>query len=97
MWANAIVSENLEPRLDLSFDLSGDEFTGSIQVSLKGSNGVNIKEIQDIKVARGKGSITFAFGDDEIELWYPVGYGRQPLYEIEVVAIDDVGLFEVPA
>src|SRR5258708_34319006 len=68
VWANAIVSEKLEPRLDLSFDLAGDEFTGAVQVSLRGPNGVSVKEIKDVKTARGKGSTTFAFGDDEIEL-----------------------------
>lgn len=95
VWANAIVSEKLEPRLDLSFDLSGDEFTGSIQVFLKGPNGVNIKEIQDTKASREKGSTTLNFGDDEIKLWYPAGYGKQPLYEIEVIAIDNVSGFPV--
>ena len=91
VWANAIVSEKLEPRLDLSFDLAGDQFTGSIQVSLRGPNCVGIRQIPGIRVAGGKGSTNFTFGDDEIELWYPVGYGKQPLYEIEVVAVDDVG------
>lgn len=96
VWANAIVSEKLEPRLDLSFDLAGDEFMGTVQASLKGTNGTYIKEIQDVKVARGEGFTTFAFGDGEIELWYPVGYGEQPLYEIEVVVTDDVSMIPVP-
>ena len=96
MWANAIVSDKLEPRLDLSFDLAGDGFTGTTQVSLRGPKGVSIKEIKGVKIAGGEGSTTFAFGDDEIELWYPIGYGKQPLYEIEVVAIDDVSAFLPP-
>ena len=90
MWANAIVSEELEPRVDLSFELAGDEFTGTVQVSVRGPNKVSIKEIKDVKVTGGKGSATYTFGDDEVELWYPVGYGKQPLYEIEVGIIDDV-------
>ena len=93
VWADAIVSDKLEPRLDLSFDLAGDEFTGSIQVSLRGPNRVNIKEVQGVRVVGGKGSTTVTFDDDEIQLWYPAGYGKQPLYEIEVVAIDDVCVF----
>ena len=97
MWANAVVSEKLEPRLDLSFDLAGDEFVGSIQVSVKGPNRVSIKETEEVKVKGGRGSITYTFDDDEIDLWYPVGYGKQPLYEIEVVAIDDVSAFSVLA
>lgn len=94
VWADAIVTETLKPVLILSFELAGDEFTGTIQVSVRGPNKVSgIKEIKDVKVVAGKGSITCAFGDDEVELWYPVGYGKQPLYEIEVVAIDDVSVF----
>lgn len=93
VWANAIVSENLEPGLDLSFELAGDAFRGKVRVSVRGSNKVSIKEIRGIAVAGGKGSATYTFGDDEVELWYPVGYGKQPLYEIEVAAIDDVSVF----
>lgn len=94
VWANAIVSEKLEPRLDLSFELAGDEFNGTVQLFVRGPDKVSIKEIKDLKVAAGKGSTTLAF-DDEIDLWYPVGYGKQPLYEIEVVAIDDVSVVPV--
>ena len=91
VWANAIVSEMLEPRVDLSFELAGDEFIGTVQVSVRGPSKTSIKEIKDVKVTGGKGSTTYTFGDDEVELWYPIGYGKQPLYEIEVAAIDDVG------
>lgn len=94
VWANAIVSEKLEPRLDLSFELGGDEFTGTVQLSVRGPDKVGIKEIRDLKVVGGKGSTTLAF-DDEVDLWYPVGYGKQPLYEIEVAVIDDVSLAPV--
>ena len=90
VWANAIVSETLEPRVELSFELAGDEFMGTVQVFVRGSSKTSIKEIKNVKVAGGKGSTTCAFGDDEVELWYPIGYGKQPLYEIEVAAIDDV-------
>jgi len=92
IWANAIVSENLETRLALTFELAGDGFAGTVQVSVRGPNKVSIKENKTVKVAGGKGSTTFTFDDDEIELWYPVGYGKQPLYEIEVAAIDDVSV-----
>jgi len=97
VWANAIVSEKLEPRVDLSFELAGDEFVGTVQVSVRGPSKASIKEIKDVKVAGGKGSTTYTFGDDEVELWYPIGYGKQPLYEIEVAAIDDVSAPSTPA
>ncbi|KAF9782269.1 beta-mannosidase [Thelephora terrestris] len=91
VWANAIVSEKLEPRLELSFELAGDEFTGTVQAFVRGPGKASIKEAKVIKVTGGKGPTTYTFDDDEIALWYPVGSGKQPLYEIEVVAIDDHG------
>jgi hypothetical protein len=94
VWANAIVSEKLEPRLELSFELAGDEFTGTVQAFVRGPGKASIKEAKVIKVTGGKGSTTYTFDDDEIALWYPVGSGKQPLYEIEVVAIDDVSTFQ---
>ena len=97
VWANAIVSEKLEPHVDLSFELAGDELTGTIQVSVRGPSKTSIKEIKDVKVEGCKGSSTYTFGDDEVELWYPIGYGKQPLYEIEVAAIDDVSAPSIPA
>lgn len=93
VWANAIVSEKLERRVDLSFELAGDEFTGTVQVSVRGPNKASIKAAKGVKVAGGKGFITCMFGDDETELWYPVRCGKQPLYEIEVAVVDDVSVF----
>ena len=93
VWANAIVSEKLEPRLDLSFELAGDGFAGTVQVFVRRPGKVSVKEMKDVKVAGGRGSTSYTFGDGEVELWYPVGYGKHPLYEIEVAAFDDVSLF----
>ena len=70
VWANAIVSEKLEPRLDLSFELAGDEFAGTVQVSLRGPSKVSVKELE----AKDLLPMPSATKD---ELWYPVGYGRQ--------------------
>ena len=39
-------SEKLEPRLDLSFELAGDEFAGTVQVSVRGPSKVSIKEVE---------------------------------------------------
>ena len=32
----------------------------------------------------------FVFTNNEVELWWPVGYGQQPLYEVEVLLKDKV-------
>ena len=74
-----------------------DEFTGTVRVSVRGPNKVSIKENEDVQIAGGKCSAIYIFGGDEVELWYLIGYGKQPLYEIEVVVIDDVSIFSGPA
>ena len=33
---------------------------------------------------------SFHFKEEDIKLWYPVGYGEQPLYDVEVQVLDDV-------
>jgi len=35
--------------------------------------------------------VVFHFKKGEVKLWYPVGYGEQPLYEVQVRIYDDVG------
>jgi beta-mannosidase len=34
--------------------------------------------------------IVFHFKKGEVKLWYPVGYGEQPLYEVQIRIYDDV-------
>lgn len=34
--------------------------------------------------------VVFHFENGEVKLWYPVGYGEQPLYEVQVRIYDDV-------
>ena len=89
--------EKPEPRLDLFFELAVDEFTGTVRVSVRGPNKVSIKENEDVQITGGKYSAIYIFGGDEVELWCLIGYGKQPLYEIEVVVIDDVSIFSGPA
>lgn len=42
------------------------------------------------KVDAGHASATFELGKDKVELWYPVGYGAQKMYEVVVEVFDEV-------
>lgn len=42
------------------------------------------------KVDAGHASATFELGKDKVELWYPVGYGAQKMYEAVVEVFDEV-------
>lgn len=39
----------------------------------------------NVTLSSGRGSASFRCKSGEVKLWYPVGYGSQSLYEIEVV------------
>ncbi|KAI0263626.1 beta-mannosidase [Gloeopeniophorella convolvens] len=87
LWAAARVNAQLEPVLSVKFTLDAP---GAARVLVKDAAGTAVRGQRDF--ARGNaGEVQFAFGEDEVELWYPVGYGKQPLYTIEVQAVDDQG------
>ena len=37
------------------------------------------------------GTVSVRYHPDEVDLWYPVGYGAQPLYELTVVVTSEDG------
>ncbi|KAF6762656.1 beta-mannosidase [Ephemerocybe angulata] len=81
------VSENLEVQLSAEISLS-DSVTGAVQVDLKNPEGNTVASeklgVTDSKKAEFKKS----FASGEVDLWYPVGYGKQPLYSLHVTLLD---------
>ena len=55
-----------------------------------GSESSIITSQSNINFNVGSARIVFHFEDGEVKLWYPVGYGEQPLYEVQVRIYDDV-------
>jgi beta-mannosidase len=73
--------------------LSPSETWTTAEVSLKepaGSGSSIITSQSNINLNNGAARIVFRFKDGEVKLWYPVGYGEQPLYEVQVRIYDDV-------
>ncbi|EGO27915.1 glycoside hydrolase family 2 protein [Serpula lacrymans var. lacrymans S7.9] len=84
------VSESLD--VSLSVDLSLSEKTaGSASVVLKNSQGATIVSESDLKTDSGSARTEFFFSPGVLDLWYPVGYGKQPLYTVEVQVKDKQG------
>ena len=46
------------------------------------TNGVSVSTILMQSVSRGDDTVSVLFNIPEPELWYPHGYGKQPLYDI---------------
>ncbi|KAI0053200.1 glycoside hydrolase family 2 protein [Auriscalpium vulgare] len=87
--AKAVVSDDLQPSLELDVELSGT-ISGafkSLRVTLSDSEGKQI-EAQDVPLASdGKSSLKDAVKwllDGKVKLWWPVGYGAQVLYTVSV-------------
>lgn len=82
------VSESLDATVTVEIALA-EKRTAEGSISLKGPNGsALVGERDEFHDGRMRKEFRFAAGD--IELWYPVGYGKQPLYTIEVQVFDNV-------
>ncbi|ELU41403.1 glycoside hydrolase family 2 protein [Rhizoctonia solani AG-1 IA] len=63
----------------------------SALVVLKSSAGAVIKKAADLTVKGGQSIAEFELAKGEVDLWYPVGYGKQALYTVEVEVTDKSG------
>jgi hypothetical protein len=66
------------------------ERTGTAEVLLKDSAGSIVTSQSNIATNNDGTLASFHFKEEDIKLWYPVGYGEQPLYDVEVQVLDDV-------
>lgn len=83
------VSQSLAVQLtaELSFSGGGPGFASFVLRTPTGSI-----EASTSKISTDDGRCNFAFdwAPGEIDLWYPVGYGPQPLYTVEAELTDEV-------
>ncbi|KAH9948346.1 glycoside hydrolase family 2 protein [Amylocystis lapponica] len=84
------VAEDLSANLDVSFSLSSEDHSIA-SVSLKGPDGTPVASQTSIKISHSTARAQFKLSAGTFELWYPVGYGKQPLYTIEVEVADEQG------
>jgi hypothetical protein len=66
------------------------ERTGTAEVLLKDSAGSIVTSQSNITINNDATQASFHFKEEDIKLWYPVGYGEQPLYDVEVQVLDNV-------
>jgi beta-mannosidase len=84
------VDEGLGANLIVRIALSPRETSGIAEVLLKDPSGAIVTSRSSIEVKGGAALAAFNFVKGEVELWYPVGYGEQPLYDVQVKVFDDV-------
>jgi beta-mannosidase len=94
LHTSALVNESLDADLIVRIALSPSETWTTAEVSLKdpagGSDSSIITSQSNINFDNGAVRVVFHFENGEVKLWYPVGYGEQPLYEVQVRIYDDV-------
>ncbi|KIK97998.1 glycoside hydrolase family 2 protein [Paxillus rubicundulus Ve08.2h10] len=87
----SIVSEALSD-VKVTVDLSlSDKSSGSASVTLKSPQGAVVYTEKNLPIESGHGFVELGFSSGELELWYPVHYGKQPIYTVEIVVSDANG------
>ncbi|THV08604.1 glycoside hydrolase family 2 protein [Dendrothele bispora CBS 962.96] len=84
------VSEQLDVKVSVALTFAA-KTPGLATVSLKAPDGSVVASNKDISGTSGQAETKFEFKTGEVELWYPVGYGKQPLYTVEVELTDESG------
>lgn len=84
------VSEALDVGVTVDLTLSAKISGGLASVVLKSAQNSVILSESNIKVGSGSARAEFRFSPGVLELWYPVGFGKQPLYTVEVTISDPV-------
>ncbi|EMD40849.1 glycoside hydrolase family 2 protein [Gelatoporia subvermispora B] len=84
------VHENLSANLDVAFSLSSrDNLIAA--VNLKGPDGTLVVGQNNVKIKDGHTQVHFKLSAGAYELWHPVGYGKQPIYHVEVQLATEKG------
>ena len=89
IYASAKVNEHLEADLTVRILLSS-ETPCAADVLLKDPSGNEVTGRRKITMNGGVTQVSFQFKSGDIKLWYPVGYGEQPLYVVHVKVLDGV-------
>ena len=89
------VSPSLVATIGVGISLRGNlNEAVATQVTLKDSAGKLLRS-EEVKLEPGLGGterrlLRWTFRSDEVKLWWPVGYGSQTLYSVEVKLLGDV-------
>jgi len=86
----AKVSEDLSANLEVNFTLSRDDHSIA-SVNLKGPDGSSVAGQNSIRIQQSEAKAQFKLSAGTYELWYPVGYGKQPQYTVEIEVTDEHG------
>lgn len=84
------VSESLDVKLTVEFSLS-DKTPGHANFVLKNPDGSTEASVSRIRTDTGNAELSLEWEPGKVQLWYPVGYGAQPIYTVQVTLVDEEG------
>lgn len=85
---SSVVDESLAVKIDIGITLSAD-IPAKASVVLKDPSGKTVKTTE-VTIEKGAGRGSFKAEAGELELWYPVGYGKPALHAVELQVVDEV-------
>lgn len=88
-YTKVTVGEDLAARLDVLFSLSEDSVYNA-SITLETFDRSSILSSQTLQIAGSTGETHISFKSGEIDLWYPVGYGKQTRYVVTMQIMDSV-------
>jgi beta-mannosidase len=83
------ISESLDVNVGIRCHLSS-KIPGFAVVVLRDQNSGGVISGDSLPTDTGHIHTKFHFAPGEVDLWFPVGYGKQPIYTIEVQISDAV-------
>jgi beta-mannosidase len=89
VYVRSFVSESLDVNLEVELTFS-EKALGFASFVLKEKDGTLVAETIQIPTDAGHCQLPFHFSAGDLQLWYPKGYGEQPLYTVEVQITDMV-------
>ncbi|KAI0353465.1 glycoside hydrolase family 2 protein [Trametes cingulata] len=84
------VNEKLGASVDIAFELSKNS-QSIATVQIKDPEGKVIIGQSNLTIKSERAEAHFKLSAGIIELWYPVGYGKQPIYSVEIAITDKDG------
>lgn len=86
------VSEKLDAKVDVHITLSAAR-PAVASVKIKAPDGTLVIGQESMKITDPHVVAQFTLSAGAFELWYPVGYGKQPIYTAEIIIATEVSHF----
>lgn len=83
------IAENYTANVDVNFILSAPNPVVASVMIFKPSGDLQIGG-SEMRINGGEGKANFAMTKGAYEPWWPVGYGEQPIYVVEITITDQV-------